>query len=260
LDLWVLNTLQPIDMTGIFEGNSSFNRDISSWNTIAVTSMRYMFVGASAFNQPIGIWNVSNVTLMEFMFQSATAFNQDIGNWNVSNVTSFANFMANKTAANYSAANLDSIYNGWSSRSVKPNLSISFGSVKYTASGVAGKAILTSAPNTGAGIEHFTNNNNNNTCFDRDRLTSSDLLPADAANSKWAQINPSGSGMLGDQNFLTAGYHLGINTVGQSLRNANLQLRSEPPNPQVAVSPWGISTIEPDIRTTTLEIGSAPSY
>jgi len=106
-------------------------------------------------------------------------------------------------------------------------------------------------------IETFTGNN---TCFDRDRLTSSDLLPADAANSKWAQINPSGSGMLGDQNFLTAGYHLGINTVGQSLRNANLQLRSEPPNPQVAVSPWGISTIEPDIRTTTLEIGSAPSY
>ena len=102
--------------------------------------------------------------------------------------------------------------------------------------------------------------NNNNTCFDRDRLTSSDLLPLDAANSKWAQINPAGSGMLGDQNFLTAGYHMGINTIGQSLRNANLQLRSEPPNPQVAVSPWGISTIEPDIRTTTLEIGSAPSY
>ena len=100
----------------------------------------------------------------------------------------------------------------------------------------------------------------NNTCFDRDRLTSSDLLPLDAANSKWAQINPAGSGMLGDQNFLTAGYHIGINTIGQSLRNANLQLRSEPPNPQIAVSPWGISTIEPDIRTTTLEIGSAASY
>jgi hypothetical protein len=106
-------------------------------------------------------------------------------------------------------------------------------------------------------IEGFVGNN---TCFDRDRLTSSDLLPMDAANSKWAQINPAGSGMLGDQNFLTAGYHLGINTIGQSLRNANLQLRSEPPNPQVAVSPWGISTIEPDIRTTTLEIGSAPSH
>jgi len=98
-----------------------------------------------------------------------------------------------------------------------------------------------------------------NSCFVRDRLTSSDLLPQDAANSKWAQINPSGSGMLGDQNFLTAGYHVGINTIGQSLRNANLQLRSEPPNPQVAVSPWGISTIEPDVRSVSFEIGSAPS-
>jgi hypothetical protein len=98
-----------------------------------------------------------------------------------------------------------------------------------------------------------------NSCFNRDRLTSSDLLPRDAANSKWAQINPAGSGMIGDQNFLTAGYHVGINTIGQSLRNANLQLRSEPPNPQVAVSPWGISTIEPDVRAVSFEIGSAPS-
>ena len=101
---------------------------------------------------------------------------------------------------------------------------------------------------------------NNDNCFVRDRLTSSDLLPKDAANSKWAQINPAGAGMLGDQNFLTAGYHVGINTIGQSLRNANLQLRSEPPNPQIAVSPWGISTIEPDIRTVAFEIGSAPSF
>ena len=99
-----------------------------------------------------------------------------------------------------------------------------------------------------------------NSCFVRDRLTSSDLLPLDSGNSKWAQINPSGSGMLGDQNFLTAGYHVGINTIGQSLRNANLQLRSEPPNPQVAVSPWGISTIEPDVRSVAFEIGSAPSF
>jgi hypothetical protein len=114
-------------------------------------------------------------------------------------------------------------------------------------------------PNTS---ESFVGTNNNdiddgNSCFIRDRLTSSDLLPKDSANSKWAAINPAGSGMLGDQNFLTAGYHVGINTIGQSLRNANLQLRSEPPNPQVAVSPWGISTIEPDIRTVAFEIGSS---
>jgi hypothetical protein len=97
-------------------------------------------------------------------------------------------------------------------------------------------------------------------CFPRDRLTADDLLPKDAADSKWAQINPSGSGNVSDQNYLTAGYHVGVNTVGQSLRNANLQLRSEIPNPQDAVGPWMISTIEPDLRQNTLEIGSSISY
>ena len=97
-------------------------------------------------------------------------------------------------------------------------------------------------------------------CFPRDRLTADDLLPKDAADSKWARINPSGGGNIGDQNYLTAGYHVGINTVGQSLRNANLQLRSEIPNPQNAVGPWMISTIEPDLRQNTLEIGSSSSY
>ena len=96
------------------------------------------------------------------------------------------------------------------------------------------------------------------TCVSRDRLTSADLLPMDA-NSKWAELNPQCSGDLQDQNYLTAGYHIGINTVGQSMRNANLQLRFEPPNPQVPVSPWMISTIEPDSRTHGLmDIGSAP--
>jgi len=97
-------------------------------------------------------------------------------------------------------------------------------------------------------------------CFPRDRLTATDLLPKDAADSKWARINPSGTGDIHDQNYLTAGYHVGINTVGQSLRNANLQLRSEIPNPQNAVGPWMISTIEPDLRQNTLEIGSSASY
>ena len=97
-------------------------------------------------------------------------------------------------------------------------------------------------------------------CFPRDRLTADDLLPKDAADSKWARINPSGSGNIGDQNYLTAGYHVGVNTVGQSLRNANLQLRSEIPNPQNAVGPWMISTIEPDLRQNTLEIGSSVAY
>ena len=91
-------------------------------------------------------------------------------------------------------------------------------------------------------------------CYPKDQLSPEELLPGNE-NSKWAQVNPKGEGELGDQNFLTAGYHVGVNTVGQSLRNANLQLRSEPPNPQVKVSPWLQSTIEPDTNRKPLEIG-----
>ena len=91
-------------------------------------------------------------------------------------------------------------------------------------------------------------------CFPKDQLTPDELLPGDV-NSKWAQVNPAGQGELGDQNFLNAGFHVGVNTVGQTLRNANLQLRSEPPNPQVKVSPWLQSTIEPDSNRKPMEIG-----
>ena len=95
------------------------------------------------------------------------------------------------------------------------------------------------------------------TCYPRDRLTADDLLPKDAANSRWAQMNPAGQGDVSDVNFLTAGYHVGINSVGSSKKNTNLQIRSEPANPQTVVSPWMQSTIQPsDIgNRRPLEIG-----
>jgi hypothetical protein len=81
-----------------------------------------------------------------------------------------------------------------------------------------------------------------------------DLLPKDT-NSQWAQLNPAGKGDLANINLLKAGYHIGIDTVGQTLRNANLQIRSEPPNPQINVGPWNLSTIESDFMRPSLEIG-----
>jgi hypothetical protein len=83
----------------------------------------------------------------------------------------------------------------------------------------------------------------------------SDLLPKDT-NSEWAQLNPSGKGELASINLLKAGYHIGIDTIGQTLRNANLQIRSEPANPQLYVGPWNLSTIEPDFMRPPLEIGA----
>jgi len=166
------NVSNVTNMTGMFSGASSFNQNIGAWDVSKVTTMIFMFTSATAFNQDIGSWDTSNVTIMQSVFQSAlsfnqnigswnvskvtnmfrmlnnaTAFNQDISDWNIANVTNFSDFMALKTNLNYSATNLDLIYNKWSLQSVNPNLSISFGTIKYTASGQAGKNVLTGAPN-----------------------------------------------------------------------------------------------------------------
>jgi len=90
------------------------------------------------------------------------------------------------------------------------------------------------------------------TCYPREQLNPSELLPMDP-NAGWAASNPAGSGDIAGKNFLSAGALAGINSIGQSMRNPNLQLRSEPPCPQVRVSPWSQSTIEPDLARRPLE-------
>ena len=84
-----------------------------------------------------------------------------------------------------------------------------------------------------------------------------ELLPKDEVSSEWARVNPMGKGSLEFKNFLEAGYHLGVDTQTSSLRNANLQLRSEVPNPQVPVSIWQNSTILPSdaANRKQLEVG-----
>lgn len=92
-------------------------------------------------------------------------------------------------------------------------------------------------------------------CYPRDRLTAEDLLPKDAANSKWAQMNPAGQGDAAGINYLSAAWQVGVDTQGSSLRNASWDLRSEPPNPQIPVSPFMNTTITPNLLRRPLEIG-----
>ena len=77
-----------------------------------------------------------------------------------------------------------------------------------------------------------------------------DLLPKDN-NAGWA--NQQASGGL-DVSVVESGHHIG--QVGQVNRNANLQLRSEPANPQSAVGPWNQTTMAPDNNRRPLEIGA----
>lgn len=83
-----------------------------------------------------------------------------------------------------------------------------------------------------------------------------DLLPKDE-NSKFAELNPNvmtSEGVAGGD-MLEAGHHIGLDTVGQTMRNANLQLRSDPVIVKKDVGPWMTSTIEPDLARTPLELG-----
>ena len=83
-----------------------------------------------------------------------------------------------------------------------------------------------------------------------------DLLPTDK-NSEWNNLNPTNVDDEGVKmpDLLDAGYHIGLDTVGQSMRNANLQLRSDPVIAKSDIGPWNQSTIDGDSTRQPMEIG-----
>jgi len=81
------------------------------------------------------------------------------------------------------------------------------------------------------------------------KFKSSELLPTDV-NKDWfetdfshAQVNVNNDNLV-----VTDKYVIGVNTVGQSLKNPSYDLRAAPPCPKFTVSPWLQSTIEPDFN------------
>lgn len=149
------NVSSAIDMGAMFSRANSFNQPIANWERtspdvstlVNVVDMNNMFSSGNrpfSFNQPIGNWNVSNVTNMNSMFYRSP-FNQDIGAWNISKVTNLASFGVAQDVSPFSPATVDAIYNGWSTRSVVPGLTITFSS-KSTINGAGGKVILQTTP------------------------------------------------------------------------------------------------------------------
>ena len=81
-----------------------------------------------------------------------------------------------------------------------------------------------------------------------------ELLPKDQ-NSQWAALNPVNNSQPITPDLLQAGNLIGLDTIGQTLKNANLQLRSDPVIEKQNVGPWNNSTYEADLGRVPLELG-----
>ena len=100
---------------GLFQGETGFNQDISSWDMSNVIFTIRMFGGATSFNQDIGNWDLSNAINIGEMFKGATSFNQDIGDWDVSNVTNMEETFKDATSFNNDGSNS---INNWDTSNV----------------------------------------------------------------------------------------------------------------------------------------------
>lgn len=98
-------TGQVLNMSSLFS-STSFNGDITHWDTQSVTNMAVMFIYNSAFNQPIGDWNTSSLINASNMFTFASSFNQPLDNWDMSNATDFSSMF-------YGATNFNQNINSW---------------------------------------------------------------------------------------------------------------------------------------------------
>lgn len=120
-------------------------------------------------------------------------------------------------------------------------------------SSVAGASSATTyAPYNGASQSQGSTSASSAASMNKPIANPADLLPS--GGGSWGEMNPVGD--LKNVNLLNPSQVVGINTQGSSLRNANLQLRSEPANPRMTTnSPWNNSTIEEDKFRKPLEIG-----
>jgi len=112
---------------------------------------------------------------------------------------------------------------------------------EYAAVGTAPSAVPTvndPAPANGCGM-------------DKGVGLASSLLPREVASAEdFGQFAPED--ILAGQNFLEPRQQIGFpETVGGALRNANQQIRADPPNPKDPFV-WNNSTIVPDLMQRTL--------
>lgn len=98
-----------------------------------------MFNGATSFNQNISTWNTSKVTTMAMMFISATSFDQDLSGLDITSVTSMS---AMFNYSGLSISNYDATLTGWAVQNVKNAVNIGVINLKYCAAKGARSSLI----------------------------------------------------------------------------------------------------------------------
>mgnify|MGYP001182484922 CR=1 FL=1 len=126
-------TISTNSFSQIFRSASSIVSGLKNWDISSVTSLTFAFYFASSFNEDLSNWDVSNVTNFSFCFE-VTSIDQSFAAWDMTSATSLTRMFKSTTL---STANYDATLIGWAAQSLNSNLSIDFGSAKYTPGGAA---------------------------------------------------------------------------------------------------------------------------
>ena len=131
LDNW--NMSSAVTIHAMF-GSTAYNGDITTWTfTSAINDISWIFAGNSTFNRDIGGWNTASATNMSNMFGGASSFNQEL-NWNVGSATNMATIFDN---SGMSVTNYDAWLNNCSGQTVQSGVTMGALGLSYSTAGEA---------------------------------------------------------------------------------------------------------------------------
>ncbi|CAB9502845.1 (Lipo)protein [Seminavis robusta] len=91
-DLTNFDTSSVTDISFMAHRATMFQgRGLASWDTSRIQFTSDAFSRATNFNEPIQSWNTSSIVSFQNTFRQAVSFNQDLSSWNVASVMTFHN-------------------------------------------------------------------------------------------------------------------------------------------------------------------------
>ena len=183
-DISAWDTSNVTNLGAMFRDADSFNKDIGNWDISNATSIGAIFADADSFDQDISNWDTSKVTNMNWVFRKASSFNQDLSNWDFSSATTIINTALDSglDQANYNAL-VDAIYNtntqGWTISHIEEEIGTPLSGVSYVENYSGGEENTTLFSDGVEGINLFYNNTHR---FNKDYVHNYDLVSADTSN------------------------------------------------------------------------------